>query len=138
MEALGELADLRAAGLRVALDDFGTGFSSLAHLRSCTFDTIKIDGSFVRDAVNRPQCAAVVHAVAQLGRRLGVTTVAEGVETQEHLDLVAAEGCFEVQGYFFGRPAPDPDERAQVASLSCASPPGSLVSTQSHRAQEAA
>lgn len=137
-ESLRELATLREAGVRVALDDFGTGYSSLAHLRSCTFDTIKIDGSFVRDAVNRPECAAVVHVVAQLGQRLGVITVAEGVETQAHLDLVVAEGCSEVQGYFFGRPEPAPTERAQVAALNRAQAQAAPEAADLRHAQEAA
>jgi diguanylate cyclase (GGDEF)-like protein len=112
-----ELTDLRRAGVRVALDDFGTGFSSLAHLRAFPFDKIKIDGSFVREAVDRVESAAVVRAVAELGRRLEVTTVAEGVETQEQLDRVRAEGCVEVQGYFYGRPAPSARDAAVVAGL---------------------
>ncbi|WP_232315642.1 putative bifunctional diguanylate cyclase/phosphodiesterase [Aquincola tertiaricarbonis] len=115
--ALAELHALRVLGVRVALDDFGTGYSSLAHLRSFSFDTIKIDGSFVRDAVLQPECAAVVQAVAQLGRRLGVTTVAEGVETQAHLDCVRAEGCDEVQGYLLGRPEPMARDRERIAAL---------------------
>ncbi|WP_395303620.1 putative bifunctional diguanylate cyclase/phosphodiesterase [Enterobacter sp. ECC-019] len=108
-EEAGIIADLqclRDLGVRVALDDFGTGYSSLAHLRMFTFDKIKIDGSFVKDAVVRPDCAAVVRAVADLGKRLGVTTVAEGVETQEQFDRILEEGCAEIQGYFYAPPAP--------------------------------
>lgn len=106
-DAIGDLRRIRAMGVRVALDDFGTGFSSLAHLRAFPFDKIKIDGSFVKDAVDRPDCAAVVRAVADLGKRLGVTTVAEGVETQEQLDCIRNEGCTEMQGYLIGRPSPN-------------------------------
>lgn len=106
LDSLADLRQMRAMGVRIALDDFGTGFSSLAHLRAFPFDKIKIDGSFVRDATTRSDCAAIVGLVAELGTRLGVTTVAEGVETQAHFDLVRAEGCTEVQGYFFGRPVP--------------------------------
>lgn len=105
--SVAELREVHALGVRVALDDFGTGFSSLAHLRAFPFDKIKIDGSFVRDAVARPDCAAVVKAVADLGKRLGVTTVAEGVETMAHLERVILEGCTEVQGYLLGRPVPN-------------------------------
>ncbi|WP_298966504.1 EAL domain-containing protein [uncultured Methylobacterium sp.] len=103
---LTDLRFLREMGVRIALDDFGVGFSSLAHVRTFPFDRIKIDGSFVRDAVQRPECRAVVGAIAALGRRLGVATVAEGVETAEQLALVREEGCSEVQGYLIGRPAP--------------------------------
>ncbi|KVO83014.1 putative bifunctional diguanylate cyclase/phosphodiesterase [Burkholderia ubonensis] len=105
-KAVADLRALRAMGVRVALDDFGTGFSSLAHLRAFPFDKIKIDGSFVRDAVTRPDCAAVVCAVADLGKRLGVTTVAEGVETKEQLACITEAGCREVQGFLLGRPEP--------------------------------
>ena len=114
---IGDLRHLRAMGVRVALDDFGTGYSSLAHLRAFPFDKIKIDGSFVRDALTRPDCAAVVGAVADLGRRLGVTTVAEGVETEEHLKLVTREGCVEVQGHYFGSPEPEGRDVGEVSRL---------------------
>lgn len=119
-ETLAELQALRALGVRLALDDFGTGCSSLAHLRAFAFDKIKIDGSFVREAVVRQDCAAVVRAVAEIGRRLGITTVAEGVETQAHLDCVREEGCSEVQGYFLGRPAPAACDEPAVRSLDAA------------------
>ena len=119
-EALEELKQLRAMGVRVALDEFGTGYSSLAHLRTFVFDKIKIDGSFVRDAVERPDCAAVVHAVAALGRRLGVRTVAEGVETAEHLACARREGCDEAQGFLLGRPAPRERDVGAVRALDAA------------------
>jgi diguanylate cyclase (GGDEF)-like protein len=118
VDSLRDLRQIRDMGVRVALDDFGTGYSSLAHLRKFQFDKIKIDGTFVRDATTRPNCAAIVGVVADLGRRLGVTTVAEGVETVEHLDLVRAEGCTEVQGYLLGRPQPSAADAALVAALS--------------------
>jgi diguanylate cyclase (GGDEF)-like protein len=117
VDCLGELRRVRDLGVRIALDDFGTGFSSLAHLRAFPFDKIKIDGSFVRDATSRPDCAAIVGVVADLGRRLGVTTVAEGVETEAHLALVTAEGCSEVQGYLLGRPAPRPRDVEVIEDL---------------------
>ncbi len=117
--AIAELDALRALGLRIALDDFGTGYSSLAHLRAFPFDKIKIDGSFVRDAIHRPDCAAVVHAVAELGARLGVTTVAEGVETEAHLDLVRREGCSQVQGFLVGRPMPSEEELLRRPAMVC-------------------
>lgn len=104
--AIDDLRRLRDMGVRIALDDFGTGYSSLSHLRVFPFDKIKIDSSFVKEAVTRKESAAIVKAVADLGLRLGVTTVAEGVETKAQLDCVRAEGCREVQGYLFGRPTP--------------------------------
>jgi diguanylate cyclase (GGDEF)-like protein len=114
---IGDLCRIRELGVRVALDDFGTGYSSLTHLRAFPFDKIKIDGSFVRDAVSRPEAAAVVRAVADLGKRLGVTTVAEGVETEAHLARVLAEGCVEVQGHLYGKPSPDARDAPAVAAL---------------------
>lgn len=114
---IGDLRQLRSFGVRIALDDFGTGYSSLAHLRIFPFDKIKIDGSFVKDAVTQPECAAVVRAVADLGRRLGVTTVAEGVETCDHLDCIRQEGCSEFQGFLNGRPMPTDEDASIVAAL---------------------
>ncbi len=121
-DSIADLRGLRAIGVRVALDDFGTGYSSLAHLRLFPFDKIKIDGSFVRDAVGRADCAAVVKAVVELGRRLGVTTVAEGIETQAHMDCIRAEGCGEAQGYLIGRPAPTLHDAPRVTALNRGEP----------------
>ena len=103
---LSQLHLLATAGVSVALDDFGTGFSSLSHLRAFPFDKIKIDGSFVRDATERTDCAAIVRALADLGTRLAVATIAEGIETEAQLVLVRREGCTFGQGYLFGRPVP--------------------------------
>lgn len=116
-DVIGDLRKIRALGVRVALDDFGTGYSSLAHLRAFPFDKIKIDGSFMRDAAGRPDCAAVVRAVADLGKRLGVTTVAEGVETQEQFDCIRNEGCIEVQGFLIGRPTPSAADAVEVKRI---------------------
>lgn len=115
--SIGDLRRLRDLGVRLALDDFGTGYSSLTHLRAFPYDKIKIDGSFVRDAVNRPESAAIIRAIADLGNRLGVTTVAEGVETETQLNRVFEEGCSEVQGYFYGAPVPSDKDAARVAEL---------------------
>jgi diguanylate cyclase (GGDEF)-like protein len=100
------LHHLRDYGLRTALDDFGTGYSSLSYLRSFPFDKIKIDQSFVREMGRRPDCLAIVNSVAELARRLGMATTAEGVETPEQLRQVREAGCAEAQGYHFGRPRP--------------------------------
>lgn len=118
--AIDDLRRLRDMGVRVALDDFGTGYSSLAHLRLFPFDKIKIDGTFVKEAVDRPESAAVVKAVADLGKRLGVATVAEGVETQEQFDRIREEGCTEVQGYLYGRPAPSERDAPIIEKLNAA------------------
>jgi diguanylate cyclase (GGDEF)-like protein len=97
---------LRAQGIRIALDDFGTGYSSLSHLRQFTFDTIKIDRTFVAEATARQDSSAIVRAVSSLAADLGLGTIAEGVETTEQLALLRQLGCREVQGYLFSPPRP--------------------------------
>ena len=110
-----QLHRLKALGLTIALDDFGTGYSSLSYLRSFPFDKIKIDQTFVRDITNRRDCVAIVRAVAGLAQTLSMRTVAEGVETLDHLERVRSAGCDEVQGYFFSRPVPASEVQAVVA-----------------------
>ena len=97
---------LRDLGVSIALDDFGTGYSSLSYLRSFPFSKLKIDQSFVRDLPNRTECVAIVQAVTALARSLDMTTVAEGVETNDHLQRVRAAGCDQAQGYLFSKPVP--------------------------------
>lgn len=101
MTALTELRDL---GVTVALDDFGTGYSSLSYLTTFSLDKLKIDRSFVAGMESSSQCAAVVAAIAQLGRSLGLKTTAEGVETEQQLAFVRAAGFDFAQGYLFGAP----------------------------------
>ena len=103
---LGELHKLREMGVRVSMDDFGTGYSSLSYLHSFPFDKIKIDQSFVRGAINEANSTAIVRAIAALGRSLGMTTTAEGVETDAQLDRVSEAGCTDIQGYLISRPLP--------------------------------
>ncbi len=110
---LATLHALRAMGVAIALDDFGTGYSSLSYLRAFPFDKLKIDRSFVQDLSERPECAAIVKAVATLAESLNMTTVAEGVETHDHLVRVHLAGCTAVQGYLFSKPVPL-EELAQV------------------------
>jgi EAL domain-containing protein (putative c-di-GMP-specific phosphodiesterase class I)/hemoglobin-like flavoprotein len=101
---IGILHELHDLGVSIALDDFGTGYSSLSYLRIFPFDKIKIDRSFVSEMSRMDVCAAIVCAVANLGRTLQIATTAEGVETNEQLDLLRAAGCTQAQGYLFGRP----------------------------------
>ncbi|SFV37574.1 diguanylate cyclase (GGDEF) domain-containing protein [Devosia crocina] len=98
------LHDLRAMGVRISMDDFGTGYSSLSYLRSFPFDKIKIDRSFLRDLISRPDSQAIIRAVIGLGQSLGMSTTAEGVETEDQLALVRAQGVSEVQGFLFSPP----------------------------------
>ncbi len=98
-QTLTMLRDLRELGVRVALDDFGTGYSSLNYLRKFPFDKIKIDKSFVDDISDREQSRAIVKAIVELTSALGMSTVAEGVETTAQLETLRDLGCDEIQGY---------------------------------------
>jgi diguanylate cyclase (GGDEF)-like protein len=100
------LTELRRAGIEIALDDFGTGFASLTHLRDFPVDIIKIDQSFVRRLDSDAGSRAITDAVLSLGRNLGKTVVAEGVESAEQAQLLKAARCDQVQGFYFGRPMP--------------------------------
>ena len=103
---LRSLHQIRALGVRVAMDDFGTGYSSLSQLRSFPFDKIKIDKSFLRASEDPAGQNAVIRAITALGTSLGMSTIAEGVETTEQLQRIRDEGCGSVQGYLFSRPVP--------------------------------
>jgi diguanylate cyclase (GGDEF)-like protein/PAS domain S-box-containing protein len=100
------LHQLRTLGIRIAMDDFGTGYSSLTYLQSFPFDKIKIDRSFVKDITENAGSLYIVRAVAALANGMGMAATAEGVETKEQLDKIAAVGCTEMQGYLFSRPLP--------------------------------
>ena len=97
---------LRVLGVRVALDDFGLGYSSLTHLKALPVDVVKVDRSFVADLVRSTEDRAVVEAVLTLARRMGLTVIAEGVETADQDELLREMGCPVVQGYLYGRPVP--------------------------------
>ena len=107
---LATLHALRDLGTRIAMDDFGTGYSSLSYLRSFPFDKIKIDQSFVKN-IDQRDAREIVRAIANLGRTLGITTTAEGVETEDQLKTMIAYRCTEVQGYLFSRPVPASEVR---------------------------
>lgn len=108
--AIATLGQLHTLGVRVALDDFGTGFTSLSFLRQFPFDNIKIDRSFVTELSDpKGGSGATARAVIRLANSLGKTTTAKGIERRELCDLVRAEGCTEMQGYYFSKPVPSSD-----------------------------
>lgn len=108
------LQALRGMGVTIALDDFGTGYASLSYLRSFPFDKLKIDQCFVKEIASRDDCFAIVKTVVSLARSLGMSSVAEGIETPEILERVISAGCDELQGYLFSRPVSATDLRAAL------------------------
>jgi len=98
------LAALKATGVRIAIDDFGTGYSSLAYLQQFPVDTIKIDRSFISSMANSPECGALVRTLVQLGKTLGLETLAEGIEECEQYSQLEREHCDSGQGYLYARP----------------------------------
>jgi EAL domain-containing protein (putative c-di-GMP-specific phosphodiesterase class I) len=124
------LKSLRSQGVQISLDDFGTGFSCLSHLLRFDIDRIKIDRSFVSQLGTRANGAAIIGAIVALSRNLGISTTAEGVETEYQRDFLAALGCTDLQGYFFSKPVPlgdlDSFRKAESAGL-LATAPGAVA-----------
>ncbi|AYD03510.1 bifunctional diguanylate cyclase/phosphodiesterase [Neorhizobium sp. NCHU2750] len=102
--AIKVLDELKSLGVKLAMDDFGTGYSSLSYLRNFPFDVIKIDRSFISDLDTRESARPIVQAILGLGKALGLSVTAEGVETKEQLALLAADQCNEVQGFLMAKP----------------------------------
>jgi EAL domain-containing protein (putative c-di-GMP-specific phosphodiesterase class I) len=119
------LAQLQALGVRLSIDDFGTGYSSLSRLRRIPVDTLKIDRAFISHMDSDPESREIVRIIIMLAHNLGLKVVAEGAETEEHVNLLKQLNCEMVQGYFFSRPADDQamsqllagDHRASAASI---------------------
>lgn len=105
---------LKELGIRIAIDDFGTGYSSFSYLRAFAFDKIKLDRSFVAGIETDPGNLAIVRAVVGIGSGFNATTLAEGVETEEQLQWLHAEGFSEVQGFLLGRPMPQAEAEALI------------------------
>jgi diguanylate cyclase (GGDEF)-like protein/PAS domain S-box-containing protein len=117
-EALALLHKLKNLGVSIAMDDFGTGYSSLGYLRSFPFDRIKIDQSFIRELPLSKESLAILRAVVGLGSSLDIITTAEGVETKNQLEILRAEGCTDVQGFFFSPPKGATEIKSLLGSLS--------------------
>ena len=100
------LQELKALGLTLALDDFGTGYSSLSSLHELPVDTIKIDRSFVSEAVTSAHHRVLIEATVRVASSLKMNTVAEGIETPEQAAVIRRLGCGKGQGYYYGRPLP--------------------------------
>lgn len=100
------LAGLNELGVTITMDDFGTGYSSLSYLRSYPFDALKIDRSFINDITTDPADRELVNATIAMAHGLGLTVVAEGVETKHQLKHLEQQGCELAQGYLFSRPIP--------------------------------
>ncbi|MBV8160976.1 MAG: EAL domain-containing protein, partial [Acidimicrobiia bacterium] len=111
------LAELAGLGVRIAIDDFGTGYSSLAYLKRFPVEIIKIDQSFVSGIEYDGESRAIVEAVVSLASSLGMSVIAEGVETAEHLRRVRDLGCDLAQGYYIGRPVPPEAFQELVAGI---------------------
>jgi diguanylate cyclase (GGDEF)-like protein/PAS domain S-box-containing protein len=110
------LERLKEIGVEIVLDDFGTGYSSLSHLHRFPLDSLKIDRSFVGRMTGEERSRQLVHTILLLSRSLGVTAVAEGIETPEQLDLLRAIGCDFAQGFLFSRPMPVREVEAMLAN----------------------
>jgi diguanylate cyclase (GGDEF)-like protein/PAS domain S-box-containing protein len=109
-----KLREISALGMRLSVDDFGTGYSSLGHLKDFPIDKLKIDRSFVTDLPDNRDSAAISRAIIQMGQSLGLTVMAEGVETEAQCEFLAAQGCDEVQGTWVGAPMPVAEFEAWV------------------------
>jgi EAL domain-containing protein (putative c-di-GMP-specific phosphodiesterase class I) len=116
------LALLREAGVQLSVDDFGTGFSSLAFVTRVAVDELKVDRSFVHEMIDSPAAAAVVRGAVELGARLAVRVVAEGVETAEQRAALIALGCVSAQGFHFCQPLPADKIVAALQHLAATSP----------------
>jgi EAL domain-containing protein (putative c-di-GMP-specific phosphodiesterase class I) len=103
------LEAIHARGIHLALDDFGTGHSSLAYLKRFPIDCVKIDRAFVKDTPENLDDVAIAKTIIAMAQALGLSTVAEGVETVEQLALLKNMGCDQIQGYYFSRPLPPED-----------------------------
>lgn len=128
-QAICLISQLDQLGFRIAIDDFGTGYSSLSYLKNFRIHTLKVDLSFTRDVTHDPQSEAIVRSIVSLGTGLGLTTVAEGVETTEQAELLQKIGCTVLQGYWIGKPMPGEDYPAWLAQRAADAQPAETSGT---------
>ena len=111
------LNQLRSMGVRISLDDFGTGYSGLGYFRAFRFDRVKIDQAFIRDVLDQPTSLAIVRAAISLCGDMNMAITAEGVETQQQLDVLCGLGCHVIQGYLFSKPLPQNELAANFKAI---------------------
>jgi EAL domain-containing protein (putative c-di-GMP-specific phosphodiesterase class I) len=114
---------IQSRGIRLAIDDFGTGYSSMSLMKQFPIDTIKIDRSFVRDLPKDSEDQAIAQAIISMGKALGMTVVAEGVETTEQESFLRDHACDEMQGFLFSKPVPPEDMPGLLRPWLALSPP---------------
>ena len=118
-EVIAKMTKLKSHGLSFSLDDFGTGYSSLSYLKRLPFNELKIDLSFVRDILKDSSSGAIAEAIIALSRAMGMSVIAEGVETDDQRKFLARLGCHAYQGYLFSRPLPAVDFEKILLAVSC-------------------
>jgi diguanylate cyclase (GGDEF)-like protein/PAS domain S-box-containing protein len=128
VETIAKMTTLKAHGVGFSMDDFGTGYSSLSQLKSIPLDQLKIDQTFIRDALNGVRDASIVRTIIALGRSLNLSVVAEGVEREEQREFLERQGCYAYQGYLFGPALPSSQFEAFVRRVCWLREKGSLRS----------
>jgi EAL domain-containing protein (putative c-di-GMP-specific phosphodiesterase class I) len=121
--AIQVLDSIQSRGVQLAIDDFGTGYSSMSVMKRFPIDTIKIDRSFVRDLPQNSEDKAIAQAIISMGKALGLTIVAEGVETVEQEQFLRDHACDEIQGFLFSKPVA-PEDIAELLRLPLVAAPG--------------